>query len=240
MNEIIDEIYEKNIKHEEFKRLLDYNTELCVGIIDECYENYKDDANRYGEIGEQVVRLVLKWVLWDLKFKRGTLNFNMSYTLDSHYGAPKYSSRGGLDYLLTLRDDIGKFYKIGIEVKNIMMLHYYPDDCFDKDILSRYEYIEPHDKKLLIFNRRNMYLIQDRCDENGISIIPLDNHITQDLPHIKLKMTLRCLYDDLYQNIYNILNTRDICIKRDKILGINQTLISKKYGISQGRVAQIS
>ena len=84
-----------------------------------------------------------------------------------------------------------------------------------------------------------MHLIQDRCDDHKINIIPVDNHITNTLTDIQLKMTLRELYRETYNILHSILNTRDIEIMRAKRLGITQDMIAKKHGISRSRVAQI-
>lgn len=135
--------------------------------------------NKLGKIGERFVEDGIKFSLAG----RGYV-FDPSLTNDNtfdilpYFGADE-NNVGGIDFYVKVKHG-GKIYEFLVEVKNWASYKNISDDIFDKEILDRFKERDPNHEMfwVLAMNKRNVPLISGRCDEVGIYIVPLEEHLT--------------------------------------------------------------
>jgi len=244
--EEIDEIYEDSqlldsMRTDEFKGFLDYHTDIMTDTIKRISITYPNsEKKRLGDIGEEFVAMIIRWVMWDKKFKIDHKE-RMSYHIEMHYGAPKYSSEGGIDKLWNIYDEIDTIYRIAAEIKNWMKLEYYSNEKFDEDILERFtkNVYDEEVVKILLMNKRNIHLLSDRCKKNNIRIIPIEHQITETLGRDSLRYSIRCLYYELWMLIEGLIYDRNSMIKKLRYFGCPVKGIAAAYSLSRQQISSI-
>ena len=149
--------------------------------------NYMEDINneadarndKLGKIGEKFVREGIELSLWESGYNFDP-NLNGNYTFDilPYFGANE-NNVGGIDFYLRIKDG-NIVYHFLIEVKNWAHYKNISDDIFKDEILDRFKKQDSsHDKFwILTMNKRNVFHILERCNKEGIFIIPIEEHLT--------------------------------------------------------------
>jgi hypothetical protein len=132
--------------------------------------------DKLGKIGEKFVKEGIKYYFWEKGFCVGKVG-NETFNIGGPY-KPVAGGMGGIDFRLEFRYN-GTSFDCYIEVKN-----WSPQKIskkkFDTEIKGRFTKNAPQSgcKWIITMNKRNVPLIQKRCLQNNISIIPLEEHIT--------------------------------------------------------------
>jgi hypothetical protein len=171
--------------------------------------------NKLGKIGEKLVKNGIKYYLWGKGFKVRKTG-NRTFTIKSQYKAGK-GGVGGIDFRLEIRL-YGKTYDCYVEVKNWKKYKFIPKTMFDTEILGRFT--KNANQKgciwIVVMNKRNVHLIQKRCKQNNIHIIPLEEHITSGyLNTTSLTYIMEQFIDD-FSNLINAITGRKLQTPKTK------------------------
>jgi hypothetical protein len=133
--------------------------------------------DKLGKIGEKFVKEGIKYYFWEKGFcvdKVGNDTFNIGGPYK-----PIKGGMGGIDFRLEFRYNQTS-YDCYIEVKNWKHYTFISPSNFKTGILDRFtKNTNPIGcTKIVIMNQRNAPLIQQRCQQNNIHMIPLEEHIT--------------------------------------------------------------
>ena len=163
-----------------------------------------------------------------------------SYTITKQYGTKEYSPRGGLDRYVCIIDELGDRYNLAIEVKNWMKMKYITDETFRDEILDRYKDCSENDYKILAITRNNIPLIEDRCEKNGIRILPIENHITPEMDREGMEYALYFFYKEFSDLLNEIMySDRNIRIRKLKRCGLKVDMIADIYGLTERQIWNI-
>jgi len=222
-----------------FKAELDTYTELMMDKVKHIYKLNKDDSeeNIKGYYGEAFVDN-LQWVMLHRYFMYGE-ETNRSYSIINQYRKPKYSPRGGIDKYLTIIDEIGDTFNIGIEVKNWNKYYNYQEIDFEEEILDRFKYCNPNDFKVLAITRFHIPEYKDICKENGILILRLENCITEKTSYKQMKYNIQMFLKDFNSLIEEIMYDKRATIKKLYKYGMKPEILAKVFGVSKRRIYQI-
>lgn len=135
--------------------------------------------NKLGKIGEEFVEEGIKLSLWEMGYNLDpNLNGNHTFDILPYFGAND-NNVGGIDFYLRVTDDMRTHHFL-VEVKNWAHYKNISDDIFKEEISNRFKKQDPnHDKFwILTMNKRNVFHILDRCNKEGIFIIPIEEHLT--------------------------------------------------------------
>jgi hypothetical protein len=202
--------------------------------------------DKLGKIGERFVKYGLKYYLWNKGFKvrsRGERTFK----IEGQYRVTR-SGVGGIDFRLQFVHS-NKKYDCYVEVKNWAHYKRISNAMFNTEILSRFTNNASQSGCIWIvtMNKRNIPFIRQKCQQNNIHIIPMEEHITtQFLTQHHLTYIMEKFLDD-YSNLLNNLTGKTISnVKRtskinqpgtfewDLEIGIPYDLVAAKYGKSVG------
>ena len=196
---------------------------------------------KLGKIGERFTKYGLRYYLWERGFKVRNQG-ERTFKIDPQYRA---STRGigGIDFRLEFIYQRKK-YDCYIESKNWGAYQKISKKTFDEEILDRFtkNANAPGCIWIVTMNKRNLHLINQRCQQNNIHILPLEEHITsQFLTQHHLTYIMEKFLDE-YSSLLNSLTGRKISnVKRtsktnipgtyewDLEIGIPYNLIASKY-----------
>ena len=163
-----------------------------------------------------------------------------SYTITKHYGTKDFSPRGGIDRYISIIDELGDKYNISLEVKNWMSMKYITDETFRDEILDRYKDCSESDYKVLAITRHNIPLIEERCVENNIRILPIENHITPEMDREGMEYALYFFYKEFSDLLNEIMySDRNIRIRKLKKCGLKTDMIADIYGLTERQIWNI-
>ncbi|MFE3845855.1 hypothetical protein ACFL1L_03225 [Thermoplasmatota archaeon] len=146
----------------------------------ELNSRHNDRNTILGILGEKFVGYCICHSLWKLGY-----SLNYQYSPHSYRIVPKYGANedgvGGIDLHLTITNKDEIRYNFLIEIKN--WAHYsITPSMFRTEILDRFLRVDSHGyySWIITMNRRNIENLRNRCKENNIHILPIDEHITPD------------------------------------------------------------
>ena len=138
---------------------------------------YNNPENCKGKLGETYFNACITQQL-----REKGLGFNLKSIPNSYRGFPQYPKAKGIDLYLRITDNNNKVFRCMIEVSNWGKYHTINDYIFHNRIKNKFDKWDKLDRNfhIVAINHRNVKLIKDRCDKQGIIIIPLREHITSE------------------------------------------------------------
>ena len=227
----------KFVKTKDFQNSLDVYIDISIENTADINKRNDTRENKLGDIGEVFVDN-LQWV-FSRRFYYYGCDCKRSYSVITHYKSPPYSPRGGVDKYISIIDEIGDRYNIAIEVKNWRGLKSISNEIFEKDILDRFSVCGENDYKVLAITRKNIPIINDRCVENNIRILPIEHHITPELDRDGVGYSLRSFFIYFDNMIDEIMYDRDGCIRKLYQCKVSVDILAKTYGLSKRQIYNI-
>jgi hypothetical protein len=156
------------------------------------YWKYKDRNNQLRVLGEWYVADNLNYQYRNKglhqSFKLEPMSYYMKYQYHPVYDKKRKPTgkrkNHGIDIYCRIVDDDNNSYSIGIEVCNWRgKYHSLNDYIYETRIRNKFLNYDKQNNMIhfITMNKRNIPLIQDRCDRDNINIIPMREHITPEL-----------------------------------------------------------
>ena len=94
----------------------------------------------------------------------------------------QYPQHNDIDMYLRLADENLNIYRCYINIYNWKKMHDINDFIFQNRILATFQRIDPNHNNIHIItmNHRNIPLMEERCKNHNILILPMNEHITID------------------------------------------------------------
>ena len=175
------------------------------------YWKYKSRINLLGVLGEWYVADNLNWQFrtngLHQSFKKEPMSYYMKYQYDPVLDKKRIPTgtrkNRGLDIYVRLVDESNTSYNVGIEVYNWRgKYHSINDFIYKTRISNKFTRYDKQNQMIhcICMNKRNIPLIEERCMNDSIYIIPLRECISPELIDIligkgQIKQEFDCLQD---------------------------------------------
>jgi len=228
--------------------------------IDAIIETLEEDLNKIlkrkkgnkskkeGDMGEEFVKSAIKQSFWEKGYKIGEKGKG-SYRVHKQVKANK-NGMGGVDFFVEYTDEKGNTSGIFVESKNWKAYRGGVSNKFYNDeIKDRFERADSKKKfpHAVTMNKGNIPSIKDRCDNDDITPLPLDDKLTED--NIDAK-SLKPIYENFKRSFTDYI--KDIVpdvnkdcqieesIESDILIGKDYRVIAKKWGVSVKYVRNVA
>lgn len=224
---------------DKFSYWLGYMVDYAMNICKPLATIQPSSRNKLlGDIGEDISSKTLQYVMYNLGYyKNMDMKCRDRYCVEHNKFADN-QNQTGIDLYLSTINQFDYEVNFMIEVKNWKRLNI-SRKMFEDEIADRYRHSTNEDRKLLIINKQNVPQIQNWCEEEGISIIPIRNHITNKLNNVGMEYSIKFLFRDLYNMIEQQIYDRNTGIRKAHELGLSVEIISTLFRISESRIYQI-
>ena len=210
---------------------------------------YQNPNDKDGDIGERFVKDCIKYYMWEKDF-RLYKSGNRTFTIEGGYKANK-SGYGGIDFKFKFVHN-GKLYDCYIESKNWDKYNQISPNTFKSEILDRFTNYanSPSCIRAVTMNKANIPLIQSRCLNNNIHILPIDTKITtSQLNPTSLRKLMENFLDGFDNFMREVTGVRlryswklrkryPRPIDADIVKGLPRRLIASKHCVSEEYVSK--
>lgn len=141
------------------------------------YDKPEEEDYLKAILGEMYVKSNLVYQLHSKGFRWNSILKPMTYRIEHKYKS--YGNKKGVDIYIKLADKDGHIYRCMIEVYNWMNYHYflpYIKGRISEKLKGKNGYYHA-----ICMNRNNIVHAKDVCKELGITIIPINEQITEEM-----------------------------------------------------------